>query len=413
VEPVIGDFNNDGIPDIAVAVAGPTGGANGTVNVFLGNDDGTGHGDGTFSLLGSFPAGINPNGLRGADLIGNGNLDLVVGNFQGSSVSVLLGNGDGTFQAPVSYPAGSGSDRLAIGDFTGNGIPDIAVGNFFAGSVTVLLGNGDGTFRGAGTFTTGNTPAGVEVGDLAGNGLADITVDNEGSNTVSVLLSNGDGTFKPAVNYSTGPGTLPFGHALVDLTGTGILDIVAGDFQTNSISVLMGNGDGTFQAAVSYPAGPGAIYAVPGDFNGDGIPDIATANYNSNTVSVMLGNGDGSFQPPQNYPASSTPLGIVAGDLRGVGFDDLVTTSTTTNNMAVLLNDTMWVPAAASFHSPTLVQSPPESTSATIDSHPNALLERLSVGQAGTDGHIQATGPVYHVPIAEAPPTEILRDPLS
>src|SRR5262245_721562 len=203
VEPIIADLNNDGIPDLAVAVPGAAG-ANGTVNVFLGINNGSGCGTGAFNAGGTFAVGINPNGLRAGDLNNDGKIDLVTGNFNGTSISVLLGNGDGTFQAAVNYAAGLGSDRLGLGDIDGDGYLDVAVGNFNAGTVSILRNNGNGTFGPKLDIATGSIPAGVEVADLNGDGFADVTVDNENSATVTVLISNGDGTFKPAANYGTG-----------------------------------------------------------------------------------------------------------------------------------------------------------------------------------------------------------------
>ena len=257
-----------------------------------------------------------PTTVAVGSLRSNGILDLVVANASGGSsggVSVLLGNGDGTFQPAVNYATNLQCYSVALGDFNGDGIPDLAItknspNNTTPGSVSILLGNGDGTFQAPVSYTLGQNPNWVAVGSLRGNGILDLVVVNEdqiaNSGYVSILLGNGDGTFQPAVNYAAGPA--PVGVALSDFTGTGKLDVVVANYANQSaVSVLMGNGDGTFQPLVSHPltsADHGSMHVAVGDFNGDGKPDLAVTNQSGGpNVTVLLGNGDGTFQPPVDY----------------------------------------------------------------------------------------------------------------
>ena len=142
------------------------------------------------------------------------------------------------------------------------------------------------------------------AGDFTGDGRTDLAVANSGSNDVSVLLGNGDGTFQPQVTYAVGTGH----DALVagDFTGDGRTDLAVANYGSNDVSVLLGNGDGTFRNQVTYAVGTGPDALVAGDFTGDGRTDLAVANYGSNDVSVLLGNGDGTFQPQVTYAVGPT-----------------------------------------------------------------------------------------------------------
>jgi hypothetical protein len=179
-----GDFNGDGKQDLAVAVAGDSynGGGQG-VSVLLGK------GDGTFQTAQTFPTGTYPISVAVGDFNGDGILDLAVANAGSNNVSVLLGKGDGTFLAAQSFPAGSHPASVAVGDFNGDGIPDLVVANW-GGNVSVLLGKGDGSFLPAANYAAGSYPTSVAVGDFNGDGKLDLAVTNDWNygNNVSVLL---------------------------------------------------------------------------------------------------------------------------------------------------------------------------------------------------------------------------------
>ena len=128
---------------------------------------------------------------------------------------------------------------------------------------------------------------------------------------MSVLLGNGNGTFQAAVNY--GAGSSPYSVAVGDFNGDGKADLAVANDGSNNVSVLLGNGNGTFQAAVNYAAGTYPCSVAVGDFNGDGKADLAVANYDSNNVSVLLGNGNGTFQAAVNYAAGTVPIPLRSG----------------------------------------------------------------------------------------------------
>jgi YVTN family beta-propeller protein len=326
---VAGDFTGDGRTDLAVANS-----SDNTVSVLLGN------GDGTFQPQVTYAVGNWPDAIVAGDFTGDGHLDLAVTNEFDSTMSVLLGNGDGTFQPQVTYAVGSGPEAMVAGDFAGDGRTDLAVvanaGFVFGryggggGTVSVLLGNGDGTFQPQVTYAVGNLPNAIVAGYFNGEGRMDLAVVNfsggggiRGGGTVSVLLGNGDGTFQPQVPAASaavpGPGSVVAG----DFTGNGRTDLAVADGVGNEVSILLANGDGTFQPPVTYAVGSYPDAIVASDFNGDGRIDLAVANAFSNTVSVLLGNGDGTFQPQVTYAVGNLPDAIVAGYFNGDGRMDL------------------------------------------------------------------------------------------
>jgi hypothetical protein len=293
-----------------------------------------------------------------ADLKGDGKLDIVVANWWDTNnvgvVGVLLGNGDGTFQPAVNYETGGAPNySLVVADVNGDGKLDLIVSSCSVtastcgsaeGVVSVLLGNGDGTFQPALSFGSG-APVGAEVAvaDVNGDGKLDIIVTNfqgeaNGDGTAAVLLGNGDGTFQSPVLYDSGvPGANVV--AVADVNGDGALDLLvadgcfeycSGDGAVTRLSVLLGNGDGTFQPAVTYATGGSRSgWVSVADVNGDGKPDAVLGNSNvyfpDGTVSILLNVGNGTFEPPATYDSGGyAAVRLALADVTADGHLDII-----------------------------------------------------------------------------------------
>jgi hypothetical protein len=278
--------------------------------------------------------GSNPNGLVAADVNGDGKLDLLTANFNTSVAAVLIGKGDGTFQDVVNYPIGTNSSprRLAVADVNGDGKLDLVTANTNS-TAGVLLGNGNGSFRPVVTYSTGATsaPADIAIADVNGDGKLDLLTANYYTGTAGVVLGNGNGTFQAAATYSTGAGSTPFGIAAADVNNDGKIDLLTANYNSNTVALLLGNGDGTFRAVTTLTVVAGSLPTdiAIADVNGDGKLDLLTANYNTGTACILLGTGSGTFQSAASYStgAGSRPFGIAAADINGDGKLDLLTAS--------------------------------------------------------------------------------------
>jgi len=306
------------------------------VSVLLGN------GDGTFAARVEHATGSQPISVAIGDLNGDTHADLVTANLSASTVSMLLGNGDGTFDPHVDLTAGFLTVSLAIGDLDGDSDADLAVTNASEPTkVAVFLGDGAGGFGPAVQHTTNDFPVSVAIGDLDSDTDADLVTANThmgSGGSVSVLLGNGDGTFDPRVDYSAGD--FANSVAIGDLNGDTQLDVAVAYFGsgTGGVTVRLSNGDGTLAARTDYPglSGDDPTSVAIGDLNGDSHHDLALASP-AGRVLVLLGNGDGSFGPRTTHTAT-TPNSVAVADLNGDGRADVATASGAV--VSVLLNTT-------------------------------------------------------------------------
>jgi Bacterial Ig-like domain (group 3)/FG-GAP-like repeat/FG-GAP repeat len=396
----VADVNGDGKLDVVVsnAFACDTGCTNGSVGILLGN------GDGTFQAARTYDSGgSGAGGIAVADVNGDGKPDVVVTNVcaggpycefsNTGSVAVLLGNGDGTFNPARVFSTGNQISRyLALGDFNADGKLDVAVADGCGGcgnrNIVIMLGRGDGTFQSPQTYDLPNEPQGITVGDIKGDGRLDIVVGLEQNGTSAVLFGNGDGTFSaPETLYPAGAYPV-----LADINGDGMPDLVVATPCSNpyctkgGVGVLLGNGDGTFQALQNYNSGgSGADFVTVGDLNRDGKLDVFVANY-SGKVGTLLGAGDGILSPVQlSNPGVGGPFSMAIGDVNGDGKPDLVVAiyflnnDSSTGGVGVLLNNTFWT----------------TTTALTSNPNPSVQGERVTLtATVTTEGSIAPTGKV-------------------
>jgi Bacterial Ig-like domain (group 3)/FG-GAP-like repeat len=307
-----------------------------------------------------YSGGYEAFSIAVADVNGDGKPDLLVANYCVAStnclnglIGVLLGNGDGTFQPAVTYSSGGfHAVSLVVADVNGDGKPDLLVANncfshknCVSGGVGVLLGNGDGTFRSAVEYETGGFgAASVAVADVNRDGKPDlivadwcVAVHSCDHGMVGVLLGKGDGTFQAAVTYNSA-GNYALAVAVADVNGDGKPDVVVANCASASggscggggdgvVGVLLGNGDGTFQPAATYDSGGATANSIAiADVSGDGKPDLLVMNFDSGNVGVLLGNGDGTFQPAVAYGGADAfgQPSVAVLDVNGDGKPDLL-----------------------------------------------------------------------------------------
>ncbi len=261
----------------------------------------------------------------------DGNLDLVTSNFgivlggvqmEPAGIFILIGNGDGSFQAPIGFPVGMSPGSVVVSDFNEDGNLDVASGDFSSMDVFVRLGHGDGSFQPAVTLTARSGPS-IAVADVNNDQHADIVA------TSSVLLGNGDGTFQAARDFAEG---LFFSFVRTDdLNSDGNIDVVAGSGQFNTIGVGLGNGDGSFQPLDLYVVGDGPTEVSIVDLDGNVAPDLIVSNFSDDHLSLLFNKGDGHFEAARSFLSgpdfTSSPSGVISGDFNSDGGKDLVVTN--------------------------------------------------------------------------------------
>ncbi|HXM63381.1 MAG TPA: VCBS repeat-containing protein [Terriglobales bacterium] len=337
----VADFNRDGNLDLAVSVLGREDATEtGPIFTTLGSGDGTFQAPGLSGGGGSF--------FAAADFNGDGKLDLLEVGDSGTAApyaaAIQLGNGDGTFAAPTYITplleSAINAGPSMVGDFNGDGKLDVAIGA--SDGLEVYLGNGDGTFRSVPpqSFNDDAIFLFTTVGDFNGDGKLDLVALVYPQYDLEVFLGNGDGTFQtPTTGYAVGTST--YEVIAADLNGDDKLDLITlqfGNGPTNTVTILLGNGDGTFRQGAIYQVSGSLNGGTIGDFNADGKLDVAlpTSTNSVPSTTILLGNGDGTFQTPLVFPDPAN-VAIATGDFNNDGKPDLVIG--TSNGVFLLLQD--------------------------------------------------------------------------
>jgi FG-GAP-like repeat len=386
----VGDFNGDGTPDLAVCNFGdPTAGDDGTVSLLLGK------GDGTFQAATNFPAVKNCTKLAAGDFDSNGSSDLVVVREGDATVSdnggatIFLSNGDGTFRKGQTLIPGKNPADVAVTDLDADHKLDLTFANRTDDTVSVLLGNGDGSVQSPVVYSVGLRPHSVKVVDVNRDGKSDVAVFRIAG--ADFLLGNGDGSFRQGSSVSVGSFT-DSAIAIADFNKDGALDLVARGcnfLHPNQCgtSIMLGNGSGGFQSSTLISDIPGATAA---DANGDGKLDLAGQTPDGSQLAVLLGNGDGTFQAPLTFSAGTTPAIGALVDVDGDKAPDLIATNATSNSTSVLLNTGTDFSISASAPSPSSV-GPGQSATSTLSltllnafDNPVSLACSVQPAQAGS-----------------------------
>jgi|GEM_PF-2838567 len=313
---IAGDFNGDGAADI---VRTSSDGSFLGVQLYLNNGSGAFSPASKIASAGSTTA---PWRVAAGDVNNDGKLDLVVGhNDPSTKINVRLGNGDGTFQT-ASQITTQTKNVPELGDMNGDGKLDLVVVGL-SSQVWIYAGNGDGTFGSSPTTQNiGSTPTHLTIQDFNADGKLDVAVTNFSSSTVSVLLGNGDGTLNTATHLSTGTSSFPFGIESEDLDLDGDFDFAVTLAGTGKVGIMTNNGRGGFITPVTYSVGSGPRGIGIGDFDDDGKLDIVTGNFGGSNYSILEGNGDATFAATCNTATASGTWAAVAADFNKDGTED-------------------------------------------------------------------------------------------
>jgi hypothetical protein len=337
----VGDFNQDGLPDIAVANAEDS-----SVTILLGHDKGKF----TEAPGSPFFANGHPNDLVIADFNQDGNLDLGIANTEVSFLTVLLGNGKGQFQRAAKSPfivhARPHTHGIATGDFNGDGYLDLATDSWADNKVLTLFGDGKGNFGAQMSFQVGSRPyQRLRVADVNKDGKPDIITTNLEGNNATVLLGQGEGKFQESKGSPFPAGDAPFGVAIGDVNGDNNPDLAIVNSPTitaeskgkDGLTILLGDGSGTYLPLKGSPfkTGKSPSRVAISDLDGNGIKDIVTTNYNDRSISIFYMNRSG-VMDSKSIEVGNRPDGVAIHDLNQDGKNDIVLSNYDDNTIMIL-----------------------------------------------------------------------------
>lgn len=314
------NLNDDDYPDLVVSNPGSE-----DLSVLMGQ------GDGLFAPEHRIPVRGAPTRLATGDFNGNGTGDVAVVLFDPrtgsprSEIAVLLGDGEGDLGAARYFGGRRGTIDVVAAPITASTGIDLITASNTSSDVAVLPGRGDGTFATDERFHVGERPRVIVAADFNEDGAQDLAVLNQGTADISILINRGDGTFEPEATLAF-TGT-PRAMDAADFNNNSHADLVVTDLIGGAVSVYLGRGDGTFHAQRRFLAGGGGSDArsvATYDMDGDGNTDIVVGNAGRDSISILLGDGTGSFGPAREFDARNFPLAVKATDLNGDGQGDVV-----------------------------------------------------------------------------------------
>ncbi|RYD84121.1 MAG: hypothetical protein EOP84_06405 [Verrucomicrobiaceae bacterium] len=319
----VGDLNADSMPDIALANYTSS---NATIHLSdaAGGLTASGHGQASFDVA----------SLAVADYNNDGRIDAALSTLSGNQLDLFAGDGHGNFGPPIAVPVDS-PRRVVAGEF--NGLPgtDLAVSSN-SNQVFVMTNDGNANFAVSAGYAVGAMATDIVAGRVDADTALDLVVCNRGSDTISVLLGRGDGTFQAAVSY---PALGPYGAAIVDLNWDGYADVVVPSYAFNEVNVYLGNGDGTLQAPVHNSIGAQPTAVATADLDNDGHADLVVANNFDGTLSAILSNGTSSLSEAHHIACGAGPSSLVTGDFNGDAKQDVAVLSSANHTLALLLGN--------------------------------------------------------------------------
>lgn len=321
----IGDLDNDGLNDIAVATL------QGSLQLFFNN------GRGSFervSLSSLWPASSNAPGLDIGDLNGDARNDIAVAySTQRGAVAVMFNQGNRAFASPVNYDLCNSSRGVAIGDLDQDGDNDLAdISQCFRSGI--LLNNGHSGFTFSGTYGNGDDSCSIALADFNRDGFKDIAYLNKALGNVTVMLNNRNATFSPPVWHYAGD--LPDDLAIGDFDGDGNIDIAIANSYFSSIILLLNDSSGSFPGYSELAGGDTPTSIVSADLNGDRLLDIAVTSLGNNTLSTIINQGGYNFGNPNTISVGQSPVDVAAGNLDGDSLPDLVSVNQSSGSITVL-----------------------------------------------------------------------------
>ncbi|HEY1011402.1 MAG TPA: FG-GAP-like repeat-containing protein, partial [Herpetosiphonaceae bacterium] len=320
----IGDLNRDGKLDVVTANASSS-----NITILYGS------GSGTIASTATANVGPIPNTVLVADVTGDGKADVITANENGNSISVVQMNASGAPVSPATtYAVGVRPYGLAVGDVNRDGKQDVVTVNNGDNTASLLLGQANGTLAAAKALPVGATPLAVTLGDLNNDGAPEILATTSGGTGYVTLWNNGGGVFGAPVRRSTGNG--PMSIVSADFTGDGLNDVAVSHNGSNMVGLIpttaLPANAFKLYAQANTGASPRAVAAA--DLNGDGKQDLVAANFSDSTITSMLGDGNGSYQPAVTQNIGNAPRGLALGDIDLDGIVDMVVANSGANGVS-------------------------------------------------------------------------------